>query len=289
MFPAPFDYHRADSVGDALALLGRLGGDAVLIAGGQSLVSMMKLRMVQPAAVVDIGRVAELRGITEAGDAIRIGALTTHAELAASNLVRRRCPLLAQAASQIADPQVRNAGTVGGNIAHFDPGSDLPPALVAAGATVHLRGAGGERTVAAADFFVGLMTTLLAEREVILAVEAPAFVPRTGSAYHKFEHPGSDYTLCGTAAIVTLDRGGTVVGARLCFTGVTATPYDARPVTDALAGSDGSDEAIAAAVAEHLAIPDPIGDRFASPAYRAAVAGEFGRRALIQARDAARG
>ncbi len=289
MFPAPFDYHRADSVGAALDLLGRLGGDAALIAGGQSLVSMMKLRMAQPAAVVDIGRVAELRGIGERGDAIRIGALTTHAELAASELVRRRCPLLAQAAAQIADPQVRNAGTVGGNIAHFDPGSDLPPALVAAGATVHLRGAGGERTVAAADFFVGLMTTLLAEREVILAVEAPAFPPRTGSAYHKFEHPGSDYTLCGTAAVVTLDRDERIVAARLCFTGVTATPYDATPVTDALAGSDGSDEAIAAAVAAHLAIPDPIGDRFASAAYRAAVAREFARRTLIQARDAARG
>jgi carbon-monoxide dehydrogenase medium subunit len=288
MFPAAFDYHRADSVGDALALLGRLG-DAVLIAGGQSLVSMMKLRMAQPAAVVDIGRIAELRGIGERGDAIRIGALTTHAELAASDLVRRRCPLLSQAAAQIADPQVRNAGTVGGNIAHFDPGSDLPPALVAADASVHLRGAGGERTVAAADFFVGLMTTLLAEREVILAVEVPAFVPRTGSAYHKFEHPGSDYTLCGTAAVVTLDRDERIVAARLCFTGVTATPYDAAPVAAALAGSDGSDAAIAAAVADHLAIPDPIGDRFASAPYRAAMAGEYGRRTLIQARDAARG
>lgn len=289
MFPAPFDYHRAGSVGEALDLLGRLGGDAMLIAGGQSLVSMMKFRMVQPAAVVDIGRIEELRGIREEGDSVRIGALTTHAELAASDLVRRRCPLLTQAASQIADPQVRNAGTVGGNIAHFDPGSDLPPALVAAGATVHMRGAGGERSVAATDFFVGLMTTLLAEREVIVAVEVPAFAPRTGSAYHKFEHPGSDYTLCGTAAVVTLDGGGKVASARLCFTGVTATPYLATPVTDALSGGDGSDTAIAQAVGDHLEIPDPIGDRFASASYRAAVAKEYGRRTLIQARDAARG
>jgi CO/xanthine dehydrogenase FAD-binding subunit len=124
---------------------------------------------------------------------------------------------------------------------------------------------------------------------VIVAVEVPAFAPRTGSAYHKFEHPGSDYTLCGTAAVVTLDGEGNVVSARLCFTGVTATPYLATPVTEALDGGDGSDEAIASAVAGHLAIPDPIGDRFASASYRAATAKEFARRTLIQARDAARG
>lgn len=287
MFPTAFDYHRAESVGEALDLLGRLGSDAKLIAGGQSLVSMMKFRMVQPSALIDIGRIAELRGISGEGDSLRIGALTTHAEVAASDVVRDRCPILSQAASQIADPQVRNAGTVGGNIAHFDPGSDLPPALAAANATVHLCGGDGDRSVPVGDFFVGLMQTLLAEHEVITAVEVPAFGPRTGSAYHKFEHPGSDYTLCGTAAIVTLDSGGKIASARLCFTGVTATPYDATPVTDALAGGDGSDEAIAQAVSDHLEIPDPIGDRFASASYRAATAKEFARRTLMQARDAA--
>lgn len=288
MFPTPFDYHRADSVAEALDLLGSLDG-ATLIAGGQSLVSMMKLRMVQPSAVVDIGRIAELHGISEQGDSIRIGALTTHAELAASELLGNRCPLVRQAASEIADSQVRNAGTVGGNVAHADPGSDLPSVLLALGATIHLRSAGGDRTVPASEFFLGLMTTAVAAAEVLTAVEVPAFGPRTGSSYQKFEHPASGYTLCGAAALVTLDGGGRVERARLCYNGLTATPLDAASVGDALAGGDGSDAAIAQAVADHLEVPEPLGDAYASAGYRVAMAAEYGRRTLAAARDAAGG
>jgi carbon-monoxide dehydrogenase medium subunit len=286
MFPASFDYHRAESVDDALALLGRLA-DAEVLAGGQSLIPMMKLRLLQPAAVVDIGGLAELRGIAETGGTVRIGALTTHAELAKSDLLRRRCPLLAEAAAVVADPQVRNRGTIGGNLAHADPASDLPGVVLALGATLRLRGPGGARAVAAGDFFRGLMETDVGEGELLTAVEVPVRTGRTGSAYVKFEHPASGYAVCGAAAVVTLGDGGRVERARLCFNGITATPLDAAAVAGALAGGDAADAAIAAAVAG-LAVAEPLADPFASGPYRVALAREHGRRALALARDRAR-
>jgi carbon-monoxide dehydrogenase medium subunit len=285
MFPAAFDYHRAGSLDEALALLGNLG-DAKLLAGGHTLIPMMKLRLAQPAAVIDIGGLAELRGVSEEGGTIRVGALTTHGELAASETLKRHAPLLAEAAAEVADPQVRNRGTIGGNVAHADPASDLPAVVMALGATVHLRGPGGERTVAAGDFFKDLMTTDLGAGEILTAISFPAFAARTGSAYVKLEHPASGYAVCGAAAVVTLDGGGTVARARLCFNGVTATPLDAAAVAGALAGGDGSDAAIAAAL-DRLAIADPLSDPFASGRYRTALAREQGRRALALARDRA--
>lgn len=285
MFPAAFDYHRAGSLDEALALLASLG-DAKLLAGGHTLIPMMKLRLAQPAAVIDIGGLAELRGVSEAGGTVRVGALTTHGELAASETLKRHAPLLAEAAAEVADPQVRNRGTIGGNVAHADPASDLPAVVMALGATVHLRGPGGERTVAAGDFFVDLMTTVLGAGEVLTAISFPAFATRTGSAYVKQEHPASGYAVCGAAAVVTLDGGGTVSRARLCFNGVTARPLDASGVAGALAGSDGSDAAIAAAL-DHLAIADPLSDPYASGRYRTALARELGRRALASARGRA--
>ncbi len=286
MFPAAFDYHRAGSLDEALSLLGSLG-DAKLLAGGHTLIPMMKLRLAQPAAVIDIGGLAELSGVSEAGGTVRVGALTTHGELAASETLKRHAPLLAEAAAEVADPQVRNRGTIGGNVAHADPASDLPGVVMALGATVHLRGPGGERTVAAGDFFVDLMTTDLRAGELLTAVSFPAFAARTGSAYVKQEHPASGYAVCGAAAVVTLDGGGRVASARLCFNGVTATPLDAAAVAGALAGGDGSDAAIAAAIAGGLAVADPLTDGFASGRYRTALAHELGRRALALARDRA--
>jgi carbon-monoxide dehydrogenase medium subunit len=181
MYPAPFDYVRATSLDDALRLLAE-SGDARPIAGGHSLLPMMKLRLSQPGKLVDIGRLP-LRGVAVAGDAVRIGALTTHTELASSPLLRQHAPVVAEAASVIGDPQVRNRGTIGGNIAHADPGSDLPAALVALGATIRLRGRQGERTVAAKSFFLDLLTTDLRPGELITAVDVPKAAPCTGGAY----------------------------------------------------------------------------------------------------------
>ncbi len=285
MYPADCDYHRAASLDEAIGLLGE-HPEARLLAGGHSLIPMMKLRLAQPAALIDIGRLAELKGITVDGGTVRIGALTTHAELAASEVLGESCPLLAEAAARIGDPQVRNKGTIGGNIAHADPGSDLPAVLVALGATVHLRGAGGERRVAAAEFFTGLLQTAMAPGEVLVAVEAAELGAGTGSAYLKVEHPASGYAVCGAAAVVGT-AGGEVGSASLAFNGVTATPHLAAAVGEALVGGDGSDAAIAAAVDGHLAIAEPLGDLHASGEYRAHLAAAYGKRALKRARDRA--
>jgi carbon-monoxide dehydrogenase medium subunit len=287
MFPTQFEYHRAGSVQEAIDLLGRHEG-AKLLAGGHSLLPMMKLRLAQPPALIDIGRVGELAGVTRDGDRVRIGALTCHADVAASEELRRSCPLIAEAAGQIGDPQVRNRGTVGGNIAHADPASDLPAVLVAAGATVHLLGAGGSRQVAAKDFFQGLLTTALAEGEVITHVTVPVHGAGTGSCYLKVEHPASGYAVCGAAAVVTLAGDGRCTSAALCFNGVADVPADASAVAAALVGSEPTDAAIEAAVRDHLAIDEPLGDLFASGEYRVQLAKIHGRRALQQARDRAR-
>ena len=199
MFPAQFEYHRAESLDEALSLLGQHGGAKVL-AGGHSLLPMMKLRLAQPPALVDIGRVGELRGIRRSGDSLRIGSLTTHAEVAASKEIRSGCAILAEAAGKIGDPHVRNLGTVGGNIAHADPASDLPAVLVALAATIHLKSAGGSRQVAAGDFFLDLLTTDMKPGEILTAVEVPV-LQGAGSVYLKVEHPASGYAICGAAAV----------------------------------------------------------------------------------------
>jgi aerobic carbon-monoxide dehydrogenase medium subunit len=187
MYSPAFDYHRASSLADAHRLLAAHPG-AKLLAGGHSLIPLLKLRLASPAAVIDIGRVDELRGITESGNHVRIGALTTHAEVASSSVLQSIAPALTDAAGLVGDPAVRNRGTVGGNIAHADPASDLPTALVALGADIVLARKGAERTIAAEIFFTGIMTTALEEHEIILAVLIPAGGAGRGSAYVKFSH-----------------------------------------------------------------------------------------------------
>jgi aerobic carbon-monoxide dehydrogenase medium subunit len=286
MYPAPFEYVRASSIAEALTLLGA-SDDAKLIAGGHSLIPMMKLRLAQPAKLIDIGRIADLRGIAIGSESARIGALTTHAAIARSAELRQRCPLIVEAAHEIGDAQVRNRGTIGGNVAHADPGSDYPPVLRALGATIHLLGPGGEREVAAADFFVDLLTTDLRTDEIITAVELPVQPPGAGSAYLKFEHPASGYAVVGAAASLRLDGAGKVTGGGLAWGGITATPLPGDAVIEALVGGDASDAAIEAAVAG-LEAEDPLGDVFASGAYRLHVAKVYGRRALAAARDRAK-
>jgi carbon-monoxide dehydrogenase medium subunit len=248
---------------------------------------MMKLRLAQPANLIDIGGIAELAGIERSGSSVRIGALTTHADLASSDALKRSCPIVAEAAAKIGDQQVRNRGTIGGNLTHADPGSDLPAVVKALEATLHVVSKKGKRTIRAADFFVDLLTSAIGDGEILTAVEVPALGDGVGSCYLKFEHPASGYAVVGAAAIVRLGKDGKCESARLCFNGVTATPLDAQAVTGELAGKVPDDAAIDQAVNAKLIASDPLGDVFASGEYRVHLAKVFGRRALKLARDRA--
>jgi carbon-monoxide dehydrogenase medium subunit len=283
MYSAPFDYHRATSLSDAQRLLAEHPG-ARLMAGGHSLIPLMKLRLANPSAVIDIGRVAEMRGISSSGGAIRIGALTTHAELAASNEIRMSAGALGDAASVVGDPAVRNRGTIGGNIAHADPASDLPAALVALDARITAVGPKGTRTIPAAEFFIGVMTTALGGDEVVTEVLVPASGSGQGSAYVKFAHPASRYAVIGAAAVISV-KNGSCSAARVALGGLVSHPTRVATVEGALLGTPLNAAAID--VAARLA-PAELGDRvigdlFASAEYRAAVAPVYISRAVASA------
>ena len=222
MFAADFEYYRAGSVAEACQLLAAHPG-AKLLAGGHSLIPLLKLRLAAPTAVVDIGRIGGLRGISNGSGALRIGALTTHAEIAAAADVKANAAALAEAAGQIGDPAVRNRGTIGGNVAHADPASDLPTVLTALGARFTVSSPDGERSIGAADFFQGMMATALGEQDILTAIHVPASGAGTGTAYVKFSHPASRYAVIGAAAAVTAD-GGTCTGASVVVGGVTPVP-----------------------------------------------------------------
>ena len=283
MYSEPFDYYRARSVADAHQLLAAHPG-AKLLAGGHSLVPLLKLRLAAPPAVIDIGRIPELRGVTRAGNDIRIGALTTHAELAASAELHSAAPALAEAAAKIGDPAVRNRGTIGGNVAHADPASDLPAVLVALGARVLVAGPKGERTIQAEAFFTGIMATALADDEVLLALQVPAATQGQGSAYEKFSHPASRYAVVGAAALVTL-KDGMCSAARVALGGLLPNARRATAVEKALVGQAATDEVIATAATQVAADlgTEVMGDIFASAAYRSAVAPVFVKRAIAAA------
>jgi len=283
MYSPNFDYYRARSVAEAQQLLAAHPG-AKLLAGGHSLVPLMKLRLAAPSAVVDIGRVQELRGIARQGGAIRIGALTTHAELAASADLRSGAPALAEAAASVGDPAVRNRGTIGGNIAHADPASDLPTVLVALDARIVAAGPKGERTIQADQFFTGIMTTALTEDEILLAIHVPVSAGGQGSAYEKFSHPASRYAVLGVAALVTIGDGK-CVAARVAVGGLLPNARRAASVEKALVGKAATDDAIASAAQQVLADlgNDVTGDIFASAEYRTAMTPVFTKRAVATA------
>jgi carbon-monoxide dehydrogenase medium subunit len=283
MYASSFDYYRARSVADAHQLLAAHPG-AKLLAGGHSLVPLLKLRLAAPSALVDIGRIPELRGISRQGDAIRIGALATHAELAASADLRNAAPALADAAAMVGDPAVRNRGTIGGNVAHADPASDLPTVLVALDARILASGPGGERTIAADQFFTGIMTTALAEDEILTAIEVPASSRGQGSAYEKFSHPASRYAVLGVAAWVAV-ANGTCSAARIALGGLVPNARRAGSAERALVGKAINDDTIAAAAAQVAADlgDDVSGDIYASAEYRSAMAPVFTKRVLANA------
>lgn len=284
MQPAPFEYHRPDSLPEALELLESVEG-ARPLAGGQSLLPMMKMRMSAPAALVDLGRLDDLSGVERDGDSLRIGAITRYAEVVGSEAVRRGCPLLVQCVEQIGDAQVRNVGTVGGAVAHMDPAADLPTALVALDAGVEVAGPGGERIVPAREFFLALFTTALEPGELVTALRVPVTGPSEGSAYLKHPHPASRYAVVGVAARVEI-LDDACSDASLAVGGVTGIPARADEAAERLVGRTPDGEAVAevaAAVAD--ALDDPMGDDYASGEYRVHLATVLARRALSAAVD----
>ena len=288
MYPAPFEYHRAASVDEALALLAQFGDDGKLIAGGHSLLPVMKLRFSQPAHLIDIRRVPELAGIREEDGALRIGATTTHAMIAGSDVIRHRAPVLAEAAGRIGDAQVRNMGTIGGSLAHADPGADLPAATLASGAEVRAVGGRGARTIPVDDFFTGMFSSALAPDEVLVEVRVPFVPAQTGGAYEKYPDPASGYAVVGVAAVVTLDGTGAVARARVAMTGLGPHAVRLASVEEALTGkaaAPGQIEAAARRATEGLEPRDASGG---GVAFKLNLAAVYTRRALTRAVGRAR-
>ncbi len=279
MIPSAFEYHRAGSVEEAIALRREAGGDARFIAGGHSLIPLMKLRLSEPSALVDISRIPGLSGVSEEGGRISIGALTTHAELESDPLLLEAAPVVAEAAGEIGDQQVRNRGTIGGSLAHADPAADLPAVAVALDATVHVAGAGGARSVAASDFFRGLFEVDLGEDELITSV---SFERPSRAAYAKLRHPASHFAIVGVAASLTVEDG-VCTGARVAVTGTSTHAQRLGAVEDALTGSRLDEDAIAAAAGAAEAAGEVNSDLSGSEAYRRAMTRVFAGRAIAAA------
>lgn len=279
MIPPAFDYHAPKSVGEAIALLGQYGSDAKILAGGHSLLPMMKLRFAQPAHLIDINRIAELRGICEDGDTVVIGAMTTENALIADPILRAKVPLLAEAPKLIADPQVRNRGTIGGDIAHGDPGNDHPALSIAVDATFVLEGPNGRRSVKAESFFQGTYMTDMAEDEILVAIRVPAFAAGTGWAYEKLKRKTGDWATAAAAVVMRMD-GGRVASCRIALTNVGPTALRAADAEQALIGQPLTDAAIDAAADAARAICDPAEDLRGDRDYKTAMAGQMVKRAI---------
>jgi aerobic carbon-monoxide dehydrogenase medium subunit len=251
MIPAAFDYVRPETVADAVSALGAGGEDAKVLAGGQSLIPVLRLRLSYPTTVIDVGRIADLRGVRDDGDAIVIGAMTTHHDVMHDPLVAEHAPLIAQATATVADPQVRHRGTFGGALAHADPAGDLGAVALALGAQFEIAGSGGSRTVAVEDFFLDYLTTAIGPDEVLTAVRVPKLGAGWSSHYEKFNRVAQAWSIVAVAALVRRDNGS-IAEARVGLTNMGSTPLRAAAVEQALAGADASAEAVGAA-AEHAA------------------------------------
>lgn len=278
MISTAFDYQRATSVDDALAKLG--AGGAKLLAGGHSLIPLMKLRLSEPQALIDISRITELSGIRQTGGAIEIGAGTVHAEVAASSVLRDACPIVAETAAEIGDPQVRNKGTLGGSLAHADPSADYPATMIAIDAEIIIRGAQGSRAVKASDFFIDLFTVDLAPNELITGVK---FTPVRSAAYAKLHQRASHFAIVGVAAALGV-KGGVITSARVGLTGAISHAVRLTNVEQALQGKQASAATIeAAAKLAGVGLDGLNADMHASADYRRAMVGVFTKRALEKA------
>ena len=283
MIPSAFEYHAPTSIEQALELLATHSDDAKLLAGGHSLLPMMKLRFAEPEHLIDINGIDELRGIRLDGDTVRIGAMTTEAALLDSDLLKTHCPLLPAAVKNISDPQVRNCGTIGGDISHGDPANDHPALMLACDATFTLRSASGERQVAAADFFLGTYWTALEAEEMMTEIAIPAFGPGMGSAYCKLKRKQGDWATAASAVVLRME-GGKCTMARIGLTNVGPTALAATDAAAALVGTAVDEAAIEAAAAQAMAICDPAEDLRGDIEYKTHMAGEMTRRAIREAR-----
>jgi aerobic carbon-monoxide dehydrogenase medium subunit len=286
MYPVPFEYHRAGSVDEAVALLGRFGESARLVAGGHSLLPLMKLRLAEPRHLVDIRRIPGLSGVREEGGALIIGAATPHHVLERSPVVRERLPMLSEAAAQIGDAQVRNMGTIGGSLAHADPAADLPAVMLALGAELVAVGPKGRRALPVDRFFVKLFTTTLSPGELLTEIRVPLPPPGSGGAYAKLPHPASRYAVVGVAAMVTVS-GRKITEARVAITGVAAKAVRASATEAALVGQ-GAEAAVLAAAAERAVEGLTVrADPRTDPSYWRALTVTYTRRALAAALERA--
>lgn len=287
MIPAAFEYVKASSVAQAIALLNQHGDEAKVIAGGHSLLPAMKLRLSQPAILIDIAQVAELKGIKTAGSTLTIGAGETYHAIATSATVISACPVLASCTGQIGDIQVRNAGTIGGALAHADPAADLTAVFLALGGTVMVQSAGGTRSIAADDLFVSMLMTALDSGELITAVNVPVMSKGQGASYAKLKHPASRYAIVGVAAAVTISNG-VVSACRVAVTGAGPQAVRQPSVEKALIGTSGDAAAIKAACTSAGADMEYLGDIHASEDYRRAMVKVYAARALTDAVAVAR-
>ncbi|MBI3645882.1 MAG: xanthine dehydrogenase family protein subunit M [Acidobacteriales bacterium] len=278
MIAAPFEYYAPESVSEALKLL-TTHEDSRVLAGGQSLIPMMKLRLSRPSHLIDLGHIAELNYIAETNGSVRIGAMSTHNQIETSETLRQKCPLLAETAGRIGDVQVRNLGTIGGSLSHADPAADYPAALQALRAQVRLVSAKGDRTISIDQFLVDAFTTALEPGEILYEVIVAADTPGLGSAYLKQQQPASGFAVVGVAAQLEA-KGGNIAVARVGITGLSSRSYRAKAVESALEGKAATAATLAAAAKLAAQGEEPLSDVYAGADYRAHVVQVATRRAL---------
>jgi carbon-monoxide dehydrogenase medium subunit len=281
MIPAKFDYVAPESVADALSALGSDSDEIKVIAGGQSLLPVLRLRLAAPTLLVDLGRIEELRGVSDDGDAIVIGAMTTHHEVASNPLIAEHAAVLAKTAQLVADPQVRHRGTLGGALVHADPASDLPAPVLALDAEMVVAGAGGERTVAARDFFQDLFTTAVGEDELLTRIRVPKHTG-WGGHYEKFNRIAQAWSIIGVAATVRSDNGS-IAEAKVALTNMGSTALRASAVESALEGQPATEDAVRAAAASAAEGTSPPTDANGDGDYRRHLATVLTRRAVLAA------
>lgn len=287
MIPGEFHYHQASSVDDAITLLNRFE-DAKIVAGGHSLLPMMKLRMAEPAHLIDLNGLPELKQIRLDGDAISIGAMCTENELIRSELLQARCPLIVEAARLIADPQVRSRATIGGDIAHGDPGNDHPALMLATDAEFIINGPDGERRAPANGFFLGTYWTGLEESELLTTIRIPAFAPGTGYGFNKIKRKTGDYATAGASVVLNLEAGQ-IRHIRIALTNVGPTALRAEAAEQLLLGQSPDQALLHKAAEAAMAVCEPVADLSGDVQYKTAMAGEMTRRSLTDALNRAGG
>ncbi len=280
MFPASFGYVAARSVEEALQLMAKHGDDAKLLAGGHSLIPAMKLRVAAPRTLIDLGTVSGLSGVKIEGNHLIIGALTVHADVASSKLVRKHLPGLADAASVIGDMQVRNRGTIGGSVAHADPAADFPVILTGLDASFVVRSSSGSRSIAADDFFTDFYTTAMTANEILTEIRIPLPSSGSGTAYVKLPHPASGYAVVSAGVLVIREPSGRCTSARVAIGGLGSGPIRARATENELQGKLLTPEVIAAAAAKAAESTNPMDDAYADAEYKRHVATVYVRRAI---------